>query len=65
MHCRVEDVTPIAQNGEEKGRHQAVSEVRGEAHPRGGEPLDCHEGGLGLGEPFSEVGGGCQRRGKP
>jgi len=58
IYRRVEDVSPIAQDGEEKGRSQAVAEVRGETHPRGGEPLNCHEGGLGFGQPFSEVGGG-------
>ena len=31
----VEDVSPIAQDGEEKGCSQAVAEVGGETYPRG------------------------------
>lgn len=59
MHRRVEDLTPITQDGEETGRSQAVAEVTGETHPRVGEPFNRHEGGLRFGEPFSEVRGGC------
>jgi len=58
MHRQVDDVTRIAQNGEEEGHSQGVTVVRGETHPCGREPFNRHECGLGFGEPFSEVGGG-------
>ena len=60
VHRRGEDVSPIAQDGEEKGCSQVVAVVGGVTHSGRGEPFYCHEGGLGLGQSFSEVGGGCQ-----
>jgi len=57
MHRRVEDVSPIAQDGKEKGCGQEVAEVVGEAHPRGGEAFDYEEGGMGFAQPFGAVGG--------
>ena len=34
-----------------------MAQEGGKAHPRGGEPLDGHEGSLGLGQSFGEMGG--------
>jgi len=42
-----------------------VAEEGGEADAWGGESLDHHEGGLGLGQPFDEVGGSGDRGGEP
>jgi len=36
-----------------------------EAQPRGGEPFDSHEGGLGLGQSFGRVHRGADRWGQP
>jgi len=42
-----------------------MAQERGQAHPRGGEPLDCHKRGLGFSQPFGEVRGCRDRGGKP
>ena len=62
---RGEDVHMVAQDGEEKRCSQAMTEEGRQAHPRGGEPLDRHEGCLGLSQSFSKVRGGGERRSEP
>jgi len=42
-----------------------MAEEGGEADPWRGETLDSHEGRLGLGKPFEEVGGSRERGGEP
>jgi len=42
-----------------------VSEEGREADPWGAESFDCHEGSLGLGQPFDEVGCTGDRGGEP
>jgi len=59
----------IAEDGKEAGGGKPVAEERGEANPWRGESFNCHEGSLGLGQPFDEVGGGgdrgCERIAQP
>lgn len=59
MHRQVEDVSHIAQDGEEIRRSQLVAEVGGKANSRTGETFNCHEGWLGIGQLLGEVGGRC------
>jgi len=42
-----------------------MAQEGGQAHPRGGEPLDGHKRGLGFSQPFGEVRGCRDRGGKP
>jgi len=51
-------VCAIAKDGKEEGGGKPVVEEAGEANPRRGEMLNRHEGCLGFGQPFDEVGGG-------
>jgi len=60
-----EDVRTVTEDGEEKRGGQPVAQKRREADPWGGEPFDGHEGSLGLGQSFGEVGRRGERRGKP
>jgi len=57
-----EGIRTVAEDGEKEQGGQLVAQERRQAHPRGGEPFDGHEGGLGLGQPFGEV-WGCEYRG--
>jgi len=58
VHRWVKDISPIAKNRKEKGRGQAGAEVGGMTHSRRGEPVNCHEGGLGFSQSFGKVGDG-------
>jgi len=60
-----EVVRAIAEDGEEEGGGQSVTEERREADPWGRVALDRHESRLGFGQPFDEVGGGGERGGEP
>ena len=60
-----EDVRAIAEDGEVEGRGQSMAEQGGEADPQRGDTLNSHEGRLGLGQPFDEMGGGGDRGGEP
>jgi len=60
-----EGVSPIANDGEEKGGGQSMAEERGKAYPRRGESFDRHESRLRLGQPLDEVGCSGERGGEP
>jgi len=57
VDCWQKGVGAIAEDGKEEGGCKPVTEERGEADPWRGQSLDHHEGRLGFGEPFDEVGG--------
>jgi len=63
--CGCEHFCAIAKDREKERRCQPMAQERGQAHPGGGEPLDGHEGSLGLDQPFGEVRGGRERRCEP
>jgi len=61
----VEDVSSVAQDGEQQGRSQIVTVEERETHGWGGKHFDRHKGRLRLGQSFSEVGGGEERCSEP
>jgi len=63
MDSRFAHVHAIAEDREKERGCQPMAQERGEAHPRGGEPLDGHESSLVLRQPFREV-RGCRDRGR-
>ena len=65
VDCGQEGVRAIAEDGKEEGGGKPVAEERGKADPWRGESLDRHEGRLGFGEPFDEVGGSQDRGCEP
>jgi len=60
-----EDVRAIVEDGEEEGGGQSMAEEGREADPWAGEWLNRHEGHLGFGQPFDEMGGSGDRGGEP
>jgi len=52
-----EDIRAIAEDRKEEGGGQPMAEEDWEADPRGRDSLNHHEGRLGLGQPFDEMGG--------
>jgi len=65
VHCGLEGVRAVAKDGEKERGGQTMAQERGEAHPRGGEPFDCHESRLDLGQSLCEVRGRTERGGEP
>jgi len=65
MNRGQEKVGAVAEDGEEEGGGQSMTEQRRESDPRGGEPLDRREGRLSFREPLDEVGSSGDRGGEP
>jgi len=55
--CGNKGVRAIAEDGKQEGGGKPVAEEVGEGNPRKGESFDGHEGSLGFGQCFDEVGG--------
>jgi len=60
-----ENISAIAEDGEEERGGQSMTEERREADPWGRESLDRHEGCLSFRQSLDEVGGSGDRGGEP
>ena len=65
MNRGLEGVRPIAEDGEEEGGGQSMTQERQEANSWRGESFNRHEGSLGFGQSFGKVGGRGDRWGEP